>query len=152
MKIERILFATDFSEGSDHALPYAVDMARQYNSKLYLVHVIYDVAKTAGWYVPHVSIDEIYRDMERSARAELEKIYIDEMRGFKDIEHVVLKGIPYEEITRFAAEQQVDLIILGTHGRKGIDRMLFGSTAEQVVRTSPCPVLSVRLPQHNKNK
>lgn len=150
MKIERILFATDFSEGSDHALPYAVDMARQYGAKLYLVHVIFDVAKTAGWYVPHVSIDEIYRDMEKGARAELSKVFIDEMRGFKDIEHHVLKGIPYEEINKFAAEQKIDLIVLGTHGRKGIDRMLFGSTAEQVVRNAPCPVLSVRLPQHNK--
>lgn len=150
MKIERILFATDFSEGSDHALPYAVDMAKQYGAKLYFVHVIYDVAKTAGWYVPHVSIDEIYRDMEQSARSELEKIFIDEMRGFSNIEYKVLKGIPYEEISKFAAEQKVDLIVLGTHGRRGIDRMLFGSTAEQVVRNAPCPVLSVRLPQHEK--
>lgn len=150
MKIERILFATDFSEGSDHALPYAVDMAKQYGAKLYFVHVIYDVAKTAGWYVPHVSIDEIYRDMEQSARSELEKIFIDEMRGFKNIEYKVLKGIPYEEISKLAAEQKVDLIVLGTHGRRGIDRMLFGSTAEQVVRNAPCPVLSVRLPQHEK--
>lgn len=150
MKIDRILFATDFSEGSDHALPYAVDMARQYGAKLYFVHVIFDVAKTAGWYVPHVSIDEIYRDMEQSARSELEKIYIDEMRGFSNIEYKVLKGIPYEEVCKLAAEQKVDLIVLGTHGRRGIDRMLFGSTAEQVVRNAPCPVLSVRLPQHKK--
>ena len=150
MKIERILFATDFSEGSDHALPYAVDMAKQYGAKLYFVHVIYDVAKTAGWYVPHVSIDEIYRDMEQSARTELEKIFIDEMRGFNNIEYKVLKGVPYEEISKLAGEQKVDLIVLGTHGRRGIDRMLFGSTAEQVVRNAPCPVLSVRLPQHKK--
>lgn len=150
MKIDRILFATDFSEGSDHALPYAVDMARQYGAKLYFVHVIFDVAKTAGWYVPHVSIDEIYRDMEQSARSELEKIFIDEMRGFSNIEYKVLKGIPYEEVCKLAAEQKVDLIVLGTHGRRGIDRMLFGSTAEQVVRNAPCPVLSVRLPQHKK--
>lgn len=148
MEIKKILFATDFSEGSSHALPYAVDMAKQYSARLYFVHVIFDVAKTAGWYVPHVSIDEIYRDMEKSARAELEKSFVDEMRGMKDIEHVVLKGIPYEEITKFAAANRIDLIVLGTHGRRGIDRMLFGSTAEQVVRNAPCPVLSVRLPQH----
>jgi len=148
MKIERILFATDFSEGSAHALPYAVDMARQYDAMLYIVHVIYDVARTAGWYVPHVSIDEIYRDMEKSAAAELEKVFIDEMRGYGKVGRHVLKGVPYEEICRFAAEQKIDLIVLGTHGRRGIDRMLFGSTAEQVVRNAPCPVLSVRLPQH----
>ena len=148
MEIKKVLFATDFSEGSSHALPYAVDIARQYGAKLYFVHVLYDVAKTAGWYVPHISIDEMYGDMVKSAKAELEKIFIDDLRGFKDLEHVVLKGIPYEEISRFAADNKIDLIVLGTHGRKGIDRMLFGSTAEQIVRNAPCPVLSVRLPKH----
>ena len=149
MEMERILFATDFSEGSSSALPYAIDMAKQYGAKLFLVHVIYDVAKTAGWYVPHVSIDEIYCDMEKSARKELEKCYVDEMRGLQSVEHVVLKGMPYEEIVRFAEERKIDLIVLGTHGRRGIDRMLFGSTAEQVVRNAPCPVLSVRIPKHH---
>ena len=148
MEIRRILFATDFSEGSSHALPYAADIARQYGAKLFLVHVIYDVAKSAGWYVPHVSIDEIYNDMEKSARAELEKSFVDEMRGLDDIERVVLKGIPYEEISKFAGEKKIDLVVLGTHGRRGIDRMLFDSTAEQVVRNAPCPVLSVRVPKH----
>lgn len=148
MEITRILFATDFSEGSSLALPYAADLARQYEAKLFLVHVIYDVAKSAGWYVPHVSIDEIYNDMEKSARAELEKSFVDEMRGLRDVERVVLKGIPYEEISKFAREKKIDLVVLGTHGRRGIDRMLFGSTAEQVVRNAPCPVLSVRIPQH----
>jgi nucleotide-binding universal stress UspA family protein len=148
MEIKKILFATDFSEGSSHALPYAVDMAKHYGAKLYFVHVIYDVAKTAGWYVPHISIDEMYSDMVKSAKAELEKLFIDDLRGFKDLEHVVLKGIPYEEITRFATDSKIDLIVLGTHGRRGIDRMLFGSTAEQIVRNAPCPVLSVRLPKY----
>ena len=150
MEIKKIMFATDFSEGSSHALPYAVDMAKNYSARLYLVHVIYDVTKAAGWYVPHTSMDEIYNDIENSAKAELEKCFIDEMRGFREIERIVLKGIPYEEITRFAGENKIDMIILGTHGRKGIDRMLFGSTAEQVVRNAPCPVLSVRLPEHQK--
>ena len=150
MQIGKVLFATDFSEGSSHALPYAVDIAKRYGARLYVVHVIYDVTKTAGWYVPHVSLDEVYRDIEKSARAELEKSFIDEMRGFDNIEYAVLKGTPYEEITRFAVEHNADLIVLGTHGRKGIDRVLFGSTAEQIVRNAPCPVLSVRLPKHQE--
>ncbi len=149
MQISRILFATDFSEGSSQALPYATDIARQYSAKLFLIHVIYDVVKSAGWYVPHVSVDEIYHDMEKRARAELEKNLTEDMRGMKDFEYVVLRGIPYEEIVKFAADNKIDLVVLGTHGRKGIDRMLFGSTAEQVVRNAPCPVLSVRIPKHN---
>ncbi len=147
MELKKIMFATDFSEGSSNALPYAVDMAKQYGARLYIVHVVYDVARTAGWYVPHASIDEIYADMKKAAEAELAKTFIDEMRGFKDIERLVLTGIPHEEITKFAEEKKIDLIVVGTHGRRGIDRMLFGSTAEQVVRNALCPVLSVRLPK-----
>ena len=148
MEIKKILFATDFSEGSSSSLPYAVSIAKQYGAKLYFVHVIYDVMKTSGWYVPHVSMDELYKDMEKNAKAQLEKSFIEEIRGYKDVEHVVLKGTPYEEISRFAEENKIDLIVIGTHGRKGLDRMLFGSTAEQVVRYAPCPVLTVRLPKH----
>jgi nucleotide-binding universal stress UspA family protein len=148
MEIKKILFATDFSEGSSSSLPYAVSIAEQYGAKLYLVHVIYDIAKTSGSYVPHVSLDELYKDMEKSAKAELEKCFIEEMKLLKDVEQVVLKGTPYEEISHFAEENKIDLIVVGTHGRKGLDRMLFGSTAEQVVRYAPCPVLTVRLPMH----
>jgi nucleotide-binding universal stress UspA family protein len=150
MKLKTILFATDFSEGSKNALPYAVDLAKRYEAKLFFMHVIYDIARTTGWYVPHIAAEEIYRDIEKSAAKELEKTFIEEMRGFKDIEHVVMKGTPYEEITKFAETNKVDLIVLATHGRTGLDRLLFGSTAEQVVRYAPCPVLSVRLPNHQE--
>jgi nucleotide-binding universal stress UspA family protein len=62
----------------------------------------------------------------------------------KDVEYTVIRGIPYEEILKFAEEKNIDLIVIGTHGRKGIDRVLFGSTAERVVRNASCPVLTVR--------
>ena len=150
MNFKTILFATDFSEGSKNALPYAVDLAKRYEAKLFFMHVIYDVARTTGWYVPHITADEMYNDLEKGAKTELEKTFIEEMRGFKGIEHVVLKGIPYEEITKFAETNKIDLIVIATHGRTGLDRLLFGSTAEQVVRYAPCPVLSVRLPQHQE--
>jgi len=148
MEIKKILCATDFSEGSLDSLPYAVDFAKRYGAKLYLIHVIHDVVKTSGWYVPHVSLDEMYTDMKKDAKGRLEKYFVDEMRGFKDIEHVVLTGVPYQEISRFAEEEKIDLIVIGTHGKTGLDRMLFGSTAEQVVRHAPCPVITVRLPKY----
>jgi len=148
MEIKKILFATDFSEGSRNALPYAVDVAMRHGAKIYAVHVIFDVTKSAGWYVPHASAEEVYADLEKSARKQLEKTFSEDMRKFKDFENVLLRGTPYEEITKFAEANKIDLIVLATHGRTGIDRLIFGSTAEQVVRYAPCPVLSVRLPQH----
>ncbi len=151
MNVKKILFPTDFSEGSDNALPYAADMAKHYGAKLYLLHVIQDVEAT-GWYVPHVSLDELYKDMEKNAAKELGRYGLEEFRGLKDIERIVVKGRPYEEILRFARENKADLIVIGTHGRKGLDRVIFGSTAEKVVRDAPCPVLSVRLPGHEVKK
>jgi len=148
MEVKKILFPTDFSEGSSYALKYAVDMVKHYGAKLYLVHVIYDIAKTAGWYVPHVSMDEMYKDIEKGAKKELEKFGNEEIRGLKDIERVVLTGVPHDEILKFTKKNKIDLIVMGSHGKKGIDRILFGSTAAQVVRFAPCPVLTVRLPMH----
>ena len=152
MNVKKILFPTDFSEGSDNALPYAADMAKHYGAKLCLLHVIQDIAEATGWYVPHVSLDELYRDIEKNAAKEMDRYGVEELRGIKDIERIVVKGRPYEKILKFAGENKADLIVIGTHGRKGLDRVIFGSTVEKVVRDAPCPVLSVRLPDHEVKK
>jgi nucleotide-binding universal stress UspA family protein len=82
----------------------------------------------------HISMDELYRDIASNAMKEIEKCCIEELRGYKDIEFKVLKGVPHEEILKFAEENKIDMIIMGTHSRKGLDRVIFGSTAERVVR------------------
>jgi universal stress protein A len=99
-----------------------------------------------------VSLDELYRDIEKNAAKEMDRYGAEELRGIKDIERIVLKGTPCKEILKFAGENKVDIIVIGTHGRKGLDRVIFGSTAEKVVRDAPCPVLSVRLPAHEVKK
>lgn len=146
MEFKRILYPTDFSEGSAVAIPYVADMAKRYDAKVYVVHVIYDIAKASGWYVPHVSMDEVYKDMEEGAKKELQRCCAEDMRGYKDIEYIVLKGVPSEEIIRFTEENQIDLVVMGTHGRKGLDRVFFGNTAEKVVKRASCPVMTVRIP------
>jgi nucleotide-binding universal stress UspA family protein len=148
MEIKSILFPTDFSEGSAEALKYAVEFANRYGAKLYVLHVIYDVAKASGWYVPHVSMDAIYKDIQEGARKELDNFAVKELGGLKNIERIVQTGVPYQEIMNCAVKNKVDMIIIGTHGRTGIDRILFGSTAAQVVRNAPCPVLTVRIPKY----
>lgn len=148
MEIKSILFPTDFSEGSAEALKYAVEFAKKYDAKLYVIHIIYDVAKASGWYVPHISMDKLYQDIQEGAKKELDNFGVQELSGIKNIERVVITGIPHQEIVAFANSKKVDMIILGTHGRTGIDRILFGSTAAQVVRNAPCPVLTVRLPKY----
>lgn len=147
MEIKKILYPTDLSEGSAHAIPYVVDLTKHYNAKLYVVHVIYDIAQAAGWYVPHMNLSELYSDIETGVVKELERCCIEEMRGYKDIEYVILKGVPHEEILKFADGNNIDLIVIGTHSRKGLDRIIFGSTAEKVVRNAECPVLTVGMPR-----
>jgi len=148
MKVEKILFPTDFSEGSYHALPYAVDLARHYNAKLYIIHVIYDIARATDSHIPHISTDELYREMSAWAEKEIERCCVEEVRGLSDVEKKVLMGVPYEEIIKFATDKKIDMIVIGTYGRVGLERFLFGSTAERVVRRAPCPVMSVRIPKH----
>jgi nucleotide-binding universal stress UspA family protein len=148
MDIKSILYPTDFSEGSSYALKYAVDLAKRYGAKLYLFNVIYDMAKGAGWYVPHVSMDELYKDIAKGAQKELDRFGNEEVRELKNVERVAVTGVPHDEIIKFVEKNKIDLIIIGSHGKKGMDRILFGSTAAHVVRFAPCPVLTVRIPKH----
>jgi nucleotide-binding universal stress UspA family protein len=150
IEIKSILFPTDFSEGSSQALLYVVDMAKRYRAKVYILHVIYDISKAVDWYVPRLSIEEMYKDILQRAKEEIEKFSYEELSSLADIERIVTTGVPHEEIINFVNKHNIDLIVIGTHGRKGIERILFGSTAANVVRYAPCPVLTVRLPKHRR--
>jgi nucleotide-binding universal stress UspA family protein len=150
MKVERILFPTDFSEGSLNALHYAVDLTKHYNAKLYILHVVYDVTKATGLHVPHISSDELFKELNDWAMNEIGKSYVEEIMGLQDVEKVILKGTPYEEIIKFADKEKIDIIVIGTYGRSGLDRFIFGSTAERVVRRAPCAVMTVRVPEHRE--
>lgn len=150
MKVERILFPTDFSEGSSHALHYAVDLARHYNARLYILHVIYDIGKAFELHVPHVSSDEFHKEMNEWAVKQMDSTCVEETRNLPDVEKSVLNGIPYDEIIKFAAKEKIDMIVIGTYGRSALERFIFGSTAERVVRRAPCAVLTVRPPEHRE--
>ncbi|UCH82425.1 MAG: universal stress protein [Nitrospiraceae bacterium] len=150
MKVERILFPTDFSSGAQNALPCAVDLAEHYNSKLYILHVVYDINKAVGVHVPHISSDEVYREMNDWAMEQIASCCVEEIRKLSDVEKKVVQGIPNEEILKFAADEKIDMIVMGTYGRVGIERLIFGNTAERVVRRAPCPVLTVRIPEHRR--
>jgi nucleotide-binding universal stress UspA family protein len=152
MKVERILFPTDFSEGALQALPLAVDLAKHYHAKLYIMHVIFDLTKVMGIHVPHVSHDELYKELNKWAMGEMEKCCLEEIRGLPGVEKIILKGIPYEEILKFSRENKIDIITMGTYGRSGLERVIFGSTAERVVRKATCPVMTVRIPEHRKGQ
>jgi len=140
----RILCGADFSEASDHASGYALSLAQEANGQLTLLHVV-------DW-MPDKNLAKYpafdpaaYREVVmREARRQLEALVPEEARNWCEPDLRISCGKPYREILRIAAEDQADLIVLGTHGRGPIDRMLFGSTTQHVVRQALCPVLTVR--------
>lgn len=143
---DKILFATDFSESSEHAFEYALSLAQQFKSHLILLHVINEPVDLRGFYVPHVSFENLEKEIEEGAQKMMSKFCSAHVTDYSDYECVIATGIPFEEILKRAEHEKVSFIVLGTQGRSGIDHLLFGSTAERVVRKAKCPVVTVRLP------
>jgi nucleotide-binding universal stress UspA family protein len=147
---DKILTAVDFSDSSDFAFEYALTLARQFQSELTVMHVINEPVDLRGFYVPHISFEQLEKEIEEGAEKMMEKFCQTRMGDFTGFRTVVTAGIPYEEILRKADETGASLIVLGTHGRTGIDHLIFGSTAERVVRSAACPVLTIRMPASAK--
>ena len=142
----KILIAIDFSENSECAFDYALTLATQFNAELMIIHVINEPVDLRGFYVPHISFEQLEKEIEESAAKMMETFCRSKLGTFSNYKTAIVTGIPYDEITAAAARIDASLIVLGTHGRTGLDRILFGSTAERVVRSASCPVLTVRLP------
>ncbi len=146
--IKKILFATDFSENSKWALTYALSFAKKYDAKIFILHVIQQPSYPLGMYteISFDAMDKFNRNVSEVTEKEMKNLCEKELGWFKNFESIIVSGTPFLEIIRSAREKEADLIVVGTHGRTGLDHALFGSTAEKVVRKAPCPVLSVRLP------
>jgi nucleotide-binding universal stress UspA family protein len=146
MQIRSILFPTDFSECGNFALSYATSLARTFGAKIICVNVIEPIVPTVGYtgMSEALPIADISEQLEDSAERELPKLAeCDECAGV-DIEELIVHGEAATEIVRVAKEREVDLIVIASHGRTGLGRILFGSTAEAVVRHATCPVLVVK--------
>lgn len=149
IKIERILFPTDFSDHSKHAFGYALSFAKEYGAQLTMLHVIEDVQYLANAYMFDVPMMPSFADMEQNRLKEMEEFIEREVADSSiKIEKSIKHGRPFIEIIHAAREGNADLIVIATHGRGGLEHILFGSTAEKVVRKAPCPVLSIRTPGH----
>lgn len=149
IRIDRILVPTDFSEFSRPAVNYAAAMAERFAAQLHILHVVPDPAML----VPDAAVFTV-----ESMQAQSEKMVADAERmlqqipepsvGVQSITRAVRVGAAFMEIIEYAQSQQIDLIVIGTHGRSGFAHILMGSVAERVVRKAPCPVLSVKPEGH----
>jgi len=141
---KKILFCTDFSENSNYAFTYALNLAKTYKAKLLILHVM---PEPVDIYRPTEQLEDAVKKYHRKVvDEEVATHYLKAMKGFKDYRLLLKEGIVFSEIIKTARDEAASIIVIGTHGRTGIDHILMGSTAERVVRKSPVPVLAVKLP------
>ena len=144
IQIKRILVPSDFSEPARKALIYAVEFAKAYEAEIILCHVmeppIYPVSISVG----AVSVPPIGDEMRQHTKEQLELLRTAEIGSKIASRIAVAEGKPFLEIVQLARSEDVDMIIISTHGHTGLKHVLVGSTTEKIVRKAPCPVLCVR--------
>jgi len=149
IQLRRILVPTDFSESARHALGYGLSFAREYEAELVLLHVVEVVPVGYASDLFPVPMAEVFQEMSAYARTELAKLSVEATQKGVQVRELVAQGKPSAEIVRVAQEETVDLVVMGTHGKGMLDKALFGSTTERVVRKAPCPVLICHPKEHD---
>ena len=141
--IKKILFPIDLTENASKLLPYVFSLSKKYNSSVYLLHVVQDLNKWGKLYVPHPSMDNFQKEAIEAAKSALQTLCEEQLQRCRDFKTIVVSGDAAQEILKVIAAEGIDLVIMGTHGRKGLEHVIFGSVAETVVKNAPVPVLSI---------
>ena len=143
-----ILVATDFSDSSATALDYGRSLARVFGARLHVLHVVETfVVDSAAFGSAAAILPSLQVELEKAAEETLQKLVTaEDRRELKAVAAIRSIDTPAHAVVEYARDEQIDLIVVGTHGRRGISHVLLGSVAEKVVRLAPCPVLTVRLP------
>jgi len=141
---DKILLPSDFSDCSAEAARAARRLAERFGSRLAVLHVLDEPAALDPMFRGEVPLELLRGRMEQYAREGMDAFLAAHFQGLAKVETRVASGVPYREIIREARESGADLIVIGTHGRTGVEHVIFGSTAEKVVRMAPCPVLTIR--------
>jgi nucleotide-binding universal stress UspA family protein len=147
--LKRILIPTDFSKYSQSALKYAAALAEKFGAELHLLHVVQNI----GLLIPDMvnvtpPVLPSSEQMGSAVREALARVVKENALDKLPVQIEVREGTPFYEIIQFAKDKDIDLIVMGTHGHTGLAHMLLGSVTEKVVRKAPCPVLTVRHPEH----
>jgi nucleotide-binding universal stress UspA family protein len=149
LKIERILCPMDFSEFSARAYGYAQSLAKRYAARLYVEHVVQPLGTAYPYYVFPDTVNKMYGDVADEAKQHLQKFVTLHTRDGIQTDFAVETGPVAQCILSFSETHAIDLIVMGTHGRQGVDHLTMGSVTEKVLRKAQCPVLAVRRPAHD---
>lgn len=142
-EIKNIMVPVDFSDNSVKILQSSLFLAEKCGAKITIVYVLQSFDDYTGFFVPHMPLAQFEEEMLESATRKMESFIAENLDTDVANEAKVLSGDIAEEITDFAATNHMDMIVMGTHGYKGLEKVLFGSVAEKVVKTAPCPVLVI---------
>jgi len=149
IKLETVLVATDFSEPSDTAMEYGRTLARTFGATLHVIHVVENVfLRTAAGEFGVSEVGVVMQSLEDAARRQMDTFVADDDRRELKAQTAILNANSAAlGIVSYAKEHGADVIVIGTHGRGALSKLLMGSVAERVVRTAPCPVLTVHHPE-----
>lgn len=148
IRLNRVMLPTDFSQQAAVATPYACELADKFDAELHLFHVLAQVASTTPAFGGGLALPANAKEPREHAEAALATQLDGDWRASHRVVEKIADGHAFVEIVRYAREQEIDLIIMGTHGRSGLVHALMGSVAERVVRKAPCPVLTVKPEGH----
>lgn len=148
VNLKKILVPQDFSEYSLHALKYAVTFAELFNSELIILHIVEPIVYPADFSFGQVSIPAMEEEIRKHSEEQLNELVTKEIPKNIKATAIIRIGKPFIEIVEVAKSESAGLIIISSHGRTGMDHVLFGSTADKVVRKAPCPVLTIRPHEH----
>ena len=143
IEFKKVLVPVDFSENAPKLIKSGADIAKKLDSELCVVFVVQNFEDYSGFFVPHMPIAQFEEEMFQSAEKKMESFLAENLGSARLCSSKVIKGDVAEEITDYAAKNEISLIVMGTHGYKGLEKVLFGSVAEKVVKTSPCPVMTI---------
>lgn len=142
-EVKKILVPVDFSDNAQKIFGAAANVARKFGAELICIFVVQSFVDYDGFFIEHMPYLQFQEDIQGSAEKKMVQFMKDNLPKDLAGSSAILVGDVGEEIVALAANDKIDLIVIGTHGYKGLDRVLFGSVAAQVVKTAPCPVLTI---------
>jgi nucleotide-binding universal stress UspA family protein len=142
-EFKKILFPIDLSQSSSKIVPFVHSLASRYEARIHLLFVARVFDYFTSMYVPHPSVSQFEKEVLEGAEKRLYEFADESFKNFPGTKTKVVAGDPSDEILNYISEHGIDLVVMGTHGRKGLDKIIFGSVAERVVKASPVPVMVV---------
>ncbi|OEU51106.1 MAG: hypothetical protein BA872_09130 [Desulfobacterales bacterium C00003060] len=144
-EIRKVLFPCDLTENSLKVLPYVLSVSEKCDSMIYLLHVVQDLHKWGKGYIPHGSMDVFQKQALEGAEKALDSFFEESALGehISSFQKRIVSGDPANEILKAVESEGIDMVVMGTHGRKGLEHTIFGSVAENVVKRAPVPVMIV---------